>query len=84
MDTHNMHTRVLYAGVPHPIPHMHTFHTHLQVIHNGSELAAGKSTALSHNDRLRLGSYSTFRVVIPSQVCYEVLALGCGKRKVRG
>jgi len=38
-----------------------------KVIHNGTELAAGKSTALSHNDRLRLGSYSTFRVVIPSQ-----------------
>jgi hypothetical protein len=38
-----------------------------KVVHNGAELAPGKQLQLGHNDRLRLGSYATFRVVIPAE-----------------
>ena len=36
-----------------------------RVIHNGVELTQEKSIKLGHNDRLRFGSYNTFRVVLP-------------------
>jgi hypothetical protein len=38
------------------------------VVVNGKACAAGKAVKISHNDRVRLGSFLTFRVVEPARV----------------